>query len=86
MAGGSALRLLDFISEIKEKTKRSFSLSNTSSETLASNNKYIFSETLESNNEYIFSEAPVSKHVHSEKLVSINQYEDEMNGTLFIKI
>ncbi|CAB4464522.1 unnamed protein product [Rhizophagus irregularis] len=77
MAGGPAKRLLNFASEIKEKTSRAFSLSNTSSETLASNNKYVFSETLKSVNKYLFSEKPVSEHMHSEKLVSINQYEDE---------
>ncbi|CAB4412360.1 unnamed protein product [Rhizophagus irregularis] len=66
MAGGPARRLLNFTSEIKEKTSRAFSLTNMSSEILASNNEYIFSETLESNNEYIFSVTPVSGHVYFE--------------------
>src|SRR5688572_20545856 len=67
MAGGPTRRLLEFFRETKEKTSRPFSSSNVSSETLVSNNEYVFSDTL------------VSEHLQkflSEKSVSINQYED----------
>ncbi|GBC04517.1 hypothetical protein RclHR1_05700012 [Rhizophagus clarus] len=73
MAYGPAKRLLGFFKEIEEKKSRSRSF--LSSETLTSNDKYIFSET-------------VSEHLQkflSEKLASINQCDDKNESYLIYK-